>query len=78
MGITTRQYYACALCGRTSTNRKKIEECERSHIKVAPDTTIEMQFGKGARHPYPKIISVIMEDGAIADYNLIGAKKVRE
>ena len=78
MEVTTRQYYTCALCGRTSTNKEKIEECEQSHVKVASDTTIEMQFGRGPRRLYPEIISLVMEDGAVADYNLIGAKKVRE
>ena len=41
MGITTKKYYTCCLCGRTSTDKDKIMECEASHIGVYPETSIE-------------------------------------
>ena len=53
MGITTKKYYTCYFCGRTSTNEEKIKACEASHIGVYPETSIEETYGRNPRVPYP-------------------------
>lgn len=54
MGITTKKYYTCCLCGRTSTDKDKIKECEASHIGVYPETSIEETYGRNRKEPYPE------------------------
>ena len=71
MEITTKKYYTCCLCGRTSTNEDKIKACEASHVGVYPETSIEETYGRNPRVPYPDIIRVVMQDGAIAAYNFV-------
>lgn len=71
MGITTKKYYTCCLCGRTSTDKDKIKECEASHIGVYPETSIEETYGRNRKEPYPESIRVVMQDGAIAAYNFV-------
>jgi hypothetical protein len=46
-------------------------ECEASHIGVYPETSIEETYGRNPRVPYPDIIRVVMQDGAIAAYNFV-------
>lgn len=77
MEITIKKYYSCAICGRSFTEKAKVDKCEWSHVKIAVDPKIEMQFVRGYSQPYPETIRVLMEDGAIATYNLITAKKVQ-
>ncbi|WP_288234781.1 hypothetical protein, partial [uncultured Anaerotruncus sp.] len=54
-----------------STDKDKIMECEASHIGVYPETSIEETYGRNPRVPYPDIIRVVMQDGAIAAYNFV-------
>lgn len=75
MEITTKKYYTCSVCGRTSISEGKIKECEASHIGIDPNKPIEMSFGRNRRVPYPESIKVIMEDGGIGIYAFVRAEK---
>ena len=68
MEITTKKYYTCCLCGRTSTNEDKIKACEASHIGIDPDMPIEEIYGRNRKVPYPENIRVIMQDGSLGVY----------
>ena len=68
MEVTNRQYYHCAICGRTSTIKAKIEECEASHIKVDESKLLQTEYSR-SRNKYPCNIGVPMENGKIAWYS---------
>ena len=71
MEITTKKYYTCCLCGRTSTNEEKIKACEASHIGIDPDMPIEGIYSRNRKVPYPESIRVVMQDGILGVYCLV-------
>ncbi len=66
MDVKTKNFYTCRCCGKTSTIQEKIADCEKSHIGVDTEMTIEAVYKKGSR--YPSDLHITMEDGAIGVY----------
>lgn len=72
MKTIEKKYYVCEICGRTSMDETKIQECQSRHRCIDDTCEIEYDFTRGGS--YPKAITVRWPDGASAVYALAGCK----
>ncbi len=66
MKTVNKQYFICEVCGKTSSDKTKIEECQASHIRITEDCEVEETYSKGKR--LPRHIRITYPDGTVGSF----------
>lgn len=61
MKTVNKQYYICEVCGKSSLDAGKIEECQSSHVRITDECVVEEIFSKGKQ--LPRTIRITYPDG---------------
>ncbi len=72
MKTIEKKFYVCEICGKSSQDQKKIEDCQRAHSVIGQGSSVTPSYFKGS--PFPYAIDVAFSNGSMAVYKFSHVK----
>lgn len=66
MKTIEKKYYVCEICGKSSSDERKVCACQNKHAVFDEETNIEPFYSKGI--PFPGILRIKFSNGLEIQY----------